>query len=150
MKPLIILISTFIAILVCSRFFGSWNYILAGNVAMAAMLLFTAIGHFLFPKGMAMMLPGFIPLKNEIVFLTGVLEVSAAIGLLINGTRHITSLALILFFILVLPANINAAIKKVDFEKADHTGQGIDYLWFRVPLQIIFLFWVWFFGILAE
>jgi uncharacterized membrane protein len=150
MKPLLVLNSVFIFVLLFSRLFGTWNYIFAGNAAMAAMLLFTAIGHFVFPRGMVMMLPDFVPYKKSIVFLTGVLEFVAAIGLLVAATRHMTSLFLMFFFIMVLPANINAAIKKVDFQKADHSGKGIDYLWFRIPLQIVFFLWVWYFGIIAE
>ena len=150
MKPLFVLNSVFIAVLLFSRAFGSWDYILAGNAAMAAMLLFTAVGHFLFPTGMVMMLPEFVPYKRAMVFLTGIFEVAAAIGLLIPDTRHLSALFLMLFFIMVLPANINAAIKKVDFEKADNSGKGVDYLWFRVPLQIVFFLWAWYFGIIAK
>jgi len=150
MKPLIVLNSVFIAVLLISRLFGSWNYILAGNAAMSAMLVFTAIGHFLYPRGMAMMLPDFIPFKKSVVYISAVLEVAAAIGLLIPEARAITSLLLMLFFITVLPANINAAIKKVDFERGDHSGRDVNYLWFRIPLQVVFVLWVWYFGIIAE
>lgn len=149
MKPLIVLIASFLAVLVFSRLFGSWNTIFAGNVSMAVMLVFTAIGHFIFPKGMLMMLPMAVPFKRTVVFGTAWLEVAAAIGLLIPATRSLTALLLMLFFISVLPANINAALKKVDFEKADHSGNDISYLWIRIPLQVVFILWVWYFGIIA-
>ena len=94
-----------------------------------------------------MMMPAIVPLKKEFVLLTGFVEIAAAIGLMIPAMRHITSVLLIIFFICILPANINAAIKKIDFEKGTYDGAGINYLWFRVPLQIFFIAWVWYFGI---
>jgi len=54
---------------------------------------------------------------------------------------------LIVFFVLMLPANINAAVKKIDYEKGTYTGSGPLYLWFRVPLQVLFIAWVWFFAV---
>jgi uncharacterized membrane protein len=148
MKSLFVLLITFvIALLATKKFRHDWNFVFAGNAAMSAMLLFTAIGHFAFSKGMAMMMPGFIPFKRVMVYLTGVIEIAAAIGLLILSTRYITALLLIIFFIAILPANINAAIYKVDYQKGTHEGTGLGYLWFRVPLQIFFILWVWYFGL---
>lgn len=37
---------------------------------------------------------------------------------------------------LILPANIYAAMNNVDHEKASVAGKGMNYLWFRIPLQI--------------
>lgn len=146
MKPLLVLISVFITtLLVLKLVKGSVRVALSGRIAMAAMLLFTAIGHFAFTKGMALMLPDFIPHRELLVYLTGIIEVVAAIGLLIPGLRNLTGWFLIAFFLLILPANIFAAIKHVDYQNADFNGQGLDYLWFRIPLQIIFILWIYFF-----
>ena len=147
MKPFIVLLVTFaIALLATKIFRQDWNFIFAGNTAMSAMLFFTAIGHFAYSKGMAMMIPDLIPFKTAIVYLTGFIEIAAAIGLLIPAMRHITALLLIIFFIAILPANINAAIHKVDFQKGTYEGSGRSYLWFRVPLQVFFIVWVWYFS----
>ncbi|GAB3226834.1 DoxX family protein [Spirosoma arcticum] len=143
MKPLLVLLDAFIVSIVSLKLFSKeWNYLLAGNIAMTTMLLFTAVGHFAFTKGMTMMLPNFVPFKKELVYLTGVTEVVAAIGLLISSFRTVTAILLILFFILLLPANIYAAFKRVDYQKGTYDGQGSSYLWFRVPLQLLFIAWV--------
>ena len=110
---------------------------------MSVMLVFTAIGHFAFTKGMAMMLPDFIPFKAEVIYLTGVVEIIAATGLLIPGCRVWTGWALILFFILLLPGNIKAAIQHIDYQKGTFDGRGPGYLWFRIPLQIVFMVWTY-------
>jgi len=105
--------------------------------------LFTSIGHFIYTEGMAMMMPDFIPYKTEFIYFTGFIEILAAIGLQIASVRVLTAWLLILFFILLLPANINAAIKHVDYEKGTFEGSGTNYLWFRVPLQLLFIVWVY-------
>lgn len=148
MKPLIVLVVTFLlTLLVTWLFSNKWNYLLAGNIAMAVMLLFTAMGHFVFTHGMAMMLPDFIPSKREVVILTGILEIAAAVSILIPSLRYPVSILLIIFFILILPANINAALKNIDYQNATYGGYGISYLWFRVPLQLLLIAWVWLFNI---
>ncbi len=93
------------------------------------------------------MMPSIIPFKKEMVYLTGVLELLLAVGLALPQTRYIASVILIIFFIFLLPANISAAVRHVNIEKADFTGDGLGYLWLRIPLQLLFILWVWLFNI---
>lgn len=144
MKPLLVLLIAFLVSLIAIKLVkGDWRLSLSGRIAMSAMLLFTSMGHFMFPQGMAMMLPAFIPYKENIIFVTGIIEIAAAIGLLIPRFKLITGWWLIVFFILILPANVYAAIQEVDYQRASYYGPGMDYLWFRVPLQILFIVWVY-------
>jgi uncharacterized membrane protein len=102
MKPLIVLLFTYLISLLATRMItGDYNFLLSGNIAMSVMLLFTAIGHFKYTKGMTLMMPAFIPYKKELVYFTGLVEIAAAIGLLISDLRHLTSVLLIIFFILI-------------------------------------------------
>lgn len=148
MKPLVVLVITFLLTLSATWLFkNKWDYVLAGNIAMAVMLLFTAMGHFMFTEGMTMMLPDFIPFKREVVILTGIIEIGAAVSLLFPSLRYLVSILLIIFFILILPANVNAALKNIDYQNATSNGHGINYLWFRVPLQLLFIAWLWLFNL---
>lgn len=148
MKPLLILISTFcVTLLLLKAIKGAWDYYLAGRIAMCAMLLFTAMGHFAFTKGMAAMVPDLIPLKTEVVYATGILEILLAVGLLIPKYQMAVGWILVLFFVLVLPANIKAAIQHIDYQTGELNGKGPPYLWFRIPLQVVFILWVYFFAI---
>lgn len=115
----------------------------SGRVAMALMLVFTAVSHFVFTKGMTMMIP-FLPLPNVIVIFTGIIELIAAIGLVLPNTKVLTGKLLILFFILLFPANVYAAIHQINLQTADYTGKGISYLWVRIPIQLLFIAWVYF------
>src|SRR5690625_5115903 len=92
---------------------------------------------------MSMMLPDFIPFKNETVYLTGVIDIAAAIGLFIPNFRCVTAWLLIVFFILILPAYIFAAINHIVYQKGTFYGHGLTYLWFRVPLQVLFIVWTY-------
>ena len=111
---------------------------------MATMLIFTGAAHFINTDLMVAMLPDFIPLKKETVWITGLVEITASVGLIWNKTSKITSILLILFFVVILPANIKGSINQVQL---GGMVQGAEYLYFRIPLQILFIAWVYFFGI---
>ena len=144
MKPLTVLITsffiTFFAIKIVNK---EYDPALSGRIAMSIMLCFTAIGHFVFTKGMSMMIPQFIPLKECFVQLTGLFEILLAIGLLIPKLKVISGWALIMFLTLMLPANIYAALHNVNYQKGTFDGNGLSYLWFRIPLQIFFITWTY-------
>jgi len=145
MKPLIVLISIFvIGQFVIKLRTKKTDWQLAGRIAMSVMLVFTAIAHFVFTEAMAQMIPDFFPLKRELVYLTGILEMLFAIGLLIPRTKIITGWTLIVFFIALLPANIKGAMENINYQTGELDGNGIEYLWFRIPLQVLFVAWVLF------
>lgn len=76
MATLITLLSTFaFAILVRLIFFNQQpiNYRLCGRIALAAMLLFAGISHFLLDDGMVQMLPNFVPFRYLIIYITGII-----------------------------------------------------------------------------
>ena len=86
----------------------------------------------------ARMVPDEVPFPMAVVYLTGVCEILGAIGLLLPRLRRVAGLALVAFFIAVLPANIHAA-------RADITlrGQPATPLAVRVPLQVLFIALTW-------
>lgn len=148
MELLYILFGAFlISLLIIKLAKGVLDFSLSGRIAMSVMLLFTASGHFLFPQGMAMMIPDFIPYKLFMVYLTGVIEIAAAIGLIPDRFSKITAVLLIIFFIAILPANIHAALNNIDLRTGDSSGPGSEYLYFRIPMQILLIVWTYFFGI---
>lgn len=149
MKLLTILFAVFLLGLLATRIFqGEWNFLFSGNLGMAAFVSFTGLAHFRFQKGMAMMIPEYIPAKMFWVYATGVIEIAAGIGLIFPEIREITAVLLIIFYILVFAANINSSRKKVNIFKADYSGPGMDYLYReRIPMQVILIVWTWYFGI---
>ncbi len=148
MKPFILLIVVFG---IATGFFkissGSWHFVFGGNLAMFFMLCLTGIAHFKFTEGMTLMIPGIIPFKRELVYFTGIAEIVLGLGLLIPQFRYAAGIALVLLFLIMLPANISAAINHINYEKAGYDGHGPSYLWFRIPLQLFFIAWVLYFSV---
>ena len=149
MKLLIILFTTFILALLGTLIFqGKPDLLFSGNLGMAVFIIFTGFSHFKFQKGMAMMIPDFIPAKMFWVYSTGLIEIAAGIGLMIPSIRELTAVLLIVFYVLVFIANINSSRKKINLFKADYTGPGMKYLYYqRIPMQVILIVWTWYFGI---
>ena len=145
MKPLIVLLATFLLALVITKLVtGEFELTFPARTALSVMLVFTAIAHFAFTQGMTRMLPEFVPFRTEIVYLTGILELVAAGALFVPALRVVTGWLLIAFFLLLLPANIYAAAKHIDYQTGATDGNGLSYLWFRVPLQALFIAWTYF------
>ncbi|MFI6743188.1 hypothetical protein ACIBI9_60770 [Nonomuraea sp. NPDC050451] len=110
--------------------------------AMAIMLVITASAHFV-PAGVSAMpnhgdlvamMPPFVPFPSLMVYATGVLELLGALGLVMTPTRRLSGIALAIFFVLVLPANIYAAVADIPF-----AGEEATPLWLRVPEQLVYI-----------
>ncbi len=146
MAPLIVLIVTFAVLFAINRLVLGNRLSLSqiGRFAMAAMLFVTGIAHFTSTELMIEMMPDELPLKRELVYFTGVCELAAVVGLIWSKTSRLASILLIMFFVAILPANIAGSLKQVSFGGMEN---GAIYLLFRVPLQILFIWWVWYFGI---
>ncbi len=148
MKPLFVLIFTFLlALFFLKKKKSIYDYTQAGQIAMSVMLIFTGMAHFVFTEGMAMMLPSFLPCKIFLVYITGGLEIVFAVVLFVPQLKITTDWGLIVFLSAILPANIYAAMKQINYQEATLDGHGLSYLWFRIPLQVFFILWVYFFMI---
>jgi len=146
MLPLIILISSFCLIWLLNKYVAK-NFLgvsLMGKIAMAIMLLFTGSSHFFKTPEMVQMMPDFLPYKIQLVYFTGALELAFGIVLLLPRYAKWTIIALIFFFLAILPANIIGSFKKVHLGGMEN---GPSYLYFRIPLQFLFIGWAYYFGI---
>lgn len=148
MIPLIILIATFVALYLINRFALRERLTMSfiGRAALASVMLTTGIAHFTSTGPMVAMMPDIFPWKKEIVYLTGVLELLAAGGVLWEKTARITGGMLIVFFVAIIPANISGAMNSVQF---GGMADGPVYLFFRIPLQLLFIVWAWVFAVIS-
>lgn len=116
---------------------SSWRD--AARCAMVIMLLFTAASHFTSMKhDFAAMIPAPLPRGLWVVYLTGVLEIAGAIGLLIPRFRKVAAICLVLLLIAMFPANVNAAINGIPLR-----GEAPTALWLRLPMQVLFIWIIW-------
>lgn len=150
MKPLFVLLISFFVCVIILQFViksDQNKWVVAGNISIGIMFIFTAIGHFVFTQGMSQMIPDFIPYKIQWVYVTGVLEILFGLGLIFPTYRLITAYVVLVFLVFVLPANIKSAIDGLNYQSGAYDGPGLAYLWFRIPLQVFFMIWVYVFAI---
>jgi uncharacterized membrane protein len=117
--------------------FASWPAPVRDGFAVT--LLFTASAHFTpMKEDLIRMTPRWVLRPRVMVFFTGLCELAGAIGLVIPTTRRAAGIALILFFIAVLPANIHAARAGITLR-----GRPPTPLWLRLPMQVLFIVLAW-------
>lgn len=116
----------------------------AAALGLAILFIFTGIGHFIQTEPMAQMLPPWFPERTFLVYLTGGLEFTIAVGFLVPKSRRFTGWVAAVVLVFFFPANIYAAINHIPM--GGHAW-GPVYLFIRAPLQIIILFWVYWFTI---
>lgn len=113
---------------------SSWT--VCTRCGLAVMFLFTAIAHFNSMKAdLTRMVPEWVPWPRAMVLFTGVCEILGAVGLVFPPTSKIAAIALIVFLVAVLPANIHAARAGVTLR-----GKPATALWLRIPMQLLFIF----------
>ncbi len=115
-----------------------------GAIGMGLAFLMFGVGHFVLTDEMTMLFPEWVPLKREIVWITGVMELVAGIALFLPKYRKWAGWAAIGMLVAFLPANIYGAIEQVPF--GGHEG-GMAYLAIRIPLQIFLIGWTWRFAV---
>ena len=137
MIPLIVLALA----LVMARLVGIWgvasldSWPAATRVGLAVMFCFTAVAHFnAMRRDLANMVPSWVPNPALVVLVTGICEVTGAIGLLIPQTRPVAAIALVLFLIAVFPANVHAAKAGVTLR-----GKPATPLLPRTLMQLLFI-----------
>jgi uncharacterized membrane protein len=116
----------------------------AGAIGLGILFVFTASGHFIQTEPMAQMLPSWVPQRVALVYLTGVLELAVAVGFFVPKYRPAAGWAAAAMLVLFFPANVYAAIHHVPL--GGHAW-GPVYLLVRAPLQIVILWWIYWFTI---
>jgi uncharacterized membrane protein len=119
------------------RWFASWRD--AVRVALAIMFLFTGATHFSdMQHDYLAMVPEPLPKGLWVIYLTGLLEVVGAIGLLIPRLQRVAAIGLVILLIAMFPANVNAALNGIPFR-----GEPPTSLWLRLPMQLLFIGALW-------
>ena len=114
----------------------------AAALGLGLLFLFTGIGHFTHTEPMAQMLPPWVPARKLLVYVTGVLEFALAIGFFVPKSRTITGWVAVGVLVVFFPVNIYAALQHIPM--GGHAW-GPVYLLMRAPLQVIIVWWVYWF-----
>jgi uncharacterized membrane protein len=111
---------------------------LAARAGMAIAMVFAGVSHLLMPTPFVQHLPTWVPMREELIFATGFLEIALGVALLLRQPqRRWAGLALAGYLLAVFPSNIYVAVADVDVD-----GQpGGAYPWLRLPFQLLFIAW---------
>jgi uncharacterized membrane protein len=103
-------------------------------------LFFILVGamHFLKPEFYLRIMPPQIPFPLGMVYLSGAVEMLLGALVISQKTRRAAGWGLIALLIAVFPANIYLALHPEIFP-----GIPVWAYWARLPLQAVFIFWVW-------
>jgi uncharacterized membrane protein len=110
----------------------------AARWGMAIAMAFAGASHLFLATPFIQHLPTWVPLRAEIVLISGLVEIALALALLLpSPTRRRAGVALALYLVAVFPCNVYVAVFDVEVD-----GQpGGVYPWVRLPLQLLFTAW---------
>ena len=116
---------------------ASWQG--SARYALIVMFIFTATAHFNKMKhDLARMIPPYFPRPLLLIYITGVLELLGAAGLMLPQFRRLAGICLIALLVGMFVANVNAAQKGVTLR-----GKPPTPLWLRAPMQVLFVALLW-------
>jgi uncharacterized membrane protein len=141
MAPLFVLVAGWLLLRGAGRLgveqLSSWRS--AGRGASAGMFVFTGATHFSpMKQDYAAMIPEPLPKSVRLIYLTGLLQIAGAIGLLIPRARRPAGIGLAAQLVAMFPANAYAARKGIPFRGRPPTPLGV-----RALLQLAFIGAVW-------
>ena len=105
------------------------------------MILFYAgagVNHFIHPHFYLQIMPPWLPLHKELIFISGIAEVLFALLLLFPITRRIGAWGIIALLVAVLPANIQMLL--------NYSRENNPMLWvaiLRLPIQLFLIWWAY-------
>jgi uncharacterized membrane protein len=111
------------------------------KLSLYIMVLFYAgagVNHFIRPGFYLKIMPAWLPLHNELVFISGVAEVLFALLLLFPLTRRFGAWGIIALLVAVFPANIQMLL---NYKKDNNPLLWIALL--RLPIQLVLIWWAY-------
>jgi uncharacterized membrane protein len=107
---------------------------------LAALLAIAGVAHFAAPDSFDSIVPHVLPASSGFwTFLSGLAELALAVTIAIPASRRFGATLAAIFFVLVLPANIQMAVDWWSTRSAPEVAVALA----RIPLQIPLIWWAW-------
>ncbi len=113
------------------------------RIALLGLPLFfgmAGVSHFTNRDFFISIMPPYLPAHLELVALSGVFEILGGVAVLVPGLRRAAGYGLLALLLAVYPANIHMAMNPAEFVSG---GTPFWALVLRLPLQFVFMLWVW-------
>ncbi|MEN9873074.1 MAG: hypothetical protein RL450_1009 [Actinomycetota bacterium] len=107
-----------------------------GALVVAALFLASGVLHLVNPSAFLWLMPPWLPLKTELIVISGVMELASAIGLIFK--LRWAPLLTVLTLLAVWPANWWFAI-----DSLTSNPEIALIAWLRLPLQLPLLYWAY-------
>ncbi len=107
-----------------------------GALVVAALFVASGVLHLVNPSAFLWLMPPWLPLKTELIVISGVMELAAAIGLIFK--LRWAPLLTVLTLLAVWPANWWFAI-----DSLTSNPEIALIAWLRLPLQLPLLYWAY-------
>ena len=116
------------------------------RLVLALAYLAAGVLHLVLPEPFLTITPGWVPAPEQVIRLTGVVEIAGAIGLMIPRLRRAAGIGLALYAVCVFPANIKHAVDNL----STGTGLGLAYHLPRLLLQPVIVWWALWAGLVVD
>jgi uncharacterized membrane protein len=107
------------------------------RVFLALLFIFASSLHFITDVELKI-IPPFLPLRREALYITGIFELLGGIGLLIPRFQRAAALGLAMLLVAIFPANIYHAVKNIQLGGILNSPF---YHVVRLPLQAVLIWW---------
>lgn len=112
--------------------------------ALAAFFTFAGVMHFVIPRRYEAIVPDYLPMSaRHAVAISGVAEIAGGLGVVPEVTRPVARWWLIAVLAAVFPANVHMATSPEKIKGFESSTIPRWALWARLPLQAVFMLWVW-------
>lgn len=109
---------------------------------LAVFWIAAGVNHFLDPDFYVNIMPDYMPLHRELVLLSGVTEIAAGLMVAIPALTRWGAWFCIVHLLIFFTVHIDMVVHADKFPEVP-----ITVLWFRLPLQVLFILWAgWFIG----
>ena len=108
--------------------------------AMGILFILGSGMHFMASEAELKIIPEFLPLRREALYITGVFEFLGGLGLFVPNARvrRASAWGLVALLVVIFPANVYQAVKNIQLGGFMNTRL---YQWGRLPFQIVFIWW---------
>ena len=118
------------------------SHALKGRIAFSLAFVFVGVFHVIKPEQLSYMISGLLPQPEFWVILTGFIEILLAVVLLIPRFQRIAGWAIIVYLLMVFPANIHVAIENLP--PPGGLPASAWYVWSRLFFQPLYMLWVYY------